>query len=93
MDVRILRRMPQSVEVEIPAALAGRYGAAKSLVFSDWRAASRAFSKELRRIKRESLHDRWGTCPLKADLTPVYQGHSKTRWDHAPKKYKTFSGQ
>lgn len=91
MDIRILRKLPQGVVVAIPAALAGCYGNKTEMVFVDWRAASRAFSKELRRMERAPMHDKWGTCPLKADLTPVYQSSSKIRRESGPKTYKMYS--
>lgn len=92
MDIHILRRLPQGVVVAIPASLAGRYGNKTEMVFADWRAASRAFSKELRRLERAPMHERWGTCPLKEDLTPLYQNHGKTRRDDGgPKRFKTFA--
>ena len=62
------------------------------LVFDNWKAASRAISKELRRIKREALFGKKsGTCPLDENLNPKYESHSKIRRDTSPKTYKTWT--
>lgn len=91
MDIKILRKYPQGIVVAIPTELLGEYGGRIELPFSDWKAASRAFSKEVRRLARAKMNDHWGTCPLKADLTPVYQSTSKIRRDVSPKTYKLFT--
>lgn len=100
MDIQVVRKLPQGVVVRVPESLVSEYGGRVTLTFADWKAASRAFSKALRRIERAKLNDHYGTCPLTpavvkdgkvvGGLDPVYQSKAKAWLDSKPKTYKVF---
>jgi hypothetical protein len=88
--LKVVRRMPHGVLVQVPDSCR-HLCPQENMTFADLNAASRFFSKVVRRAKRDeknALHN-WQRIKVNADGNPRHYT-SKTRLESSPDTYKTW---